>query len=188
MRTRVPTARQGIFAALALVSLAACGGAGKYGHARVYVPLDAEQEALHNAKSFDPVMFHRRPLEWRNRPVSLFGVVTRRVPGPGGTDDLTLSVRRLEPRNLCEYLTDESSCRVTVGDREYATVHALVALSGEDQVGEHSVGAGSLVRVVGQFGEAVDSGDGAPVMKVSYHRHWPRYYFVTKSSARTMKQ
>lgn len=168
--------------------LAACGGGGQYGHAVNYAPLSDEEKALTGAREYDPVMFQRKPEEWRAKPVSLFGVVTSRASGPGGGAYLTLSVRRLEPRNLCDSNADESTCRVTVSDADFGVVHVNVAFKGDDDMGEHSVGGGSLVRVVGMFGEDVDPADGSPIMRATYYRHWPRYFFVTKAAAAQMRQ
>ena len=164
-----------------------CGGGGKYGYAPNYIPTDSEESATKGAKEYDPVMFQREPETWRKGNVVLFGVVTSRAAGGGGTANLTLSVRRLEPRNLCDNGNDEDTCRVTVSDRDFGVVHALVALKGEDDVGERSVAAGSLIRVVGQFGQDVDTG-GEPTIRASFYRHWPRHYYVTKSKADTMRQ
>jgi len=173
---------------LLLLALFACSGAGPYGHAVNYVPLGDEEKAVKSAKEYDPVMFQRQPDQWHGKPVSLFGVVTKRDAGTGGGAYLTLSVRRLEPRNVCESHADEDTCRVTVSDAEFGIVHAQVVLHGEDDVGEHSVGGGSLVRLVGTFGEDVDPSDGGPIMHVTYYRHWPRYFYVTKSAAQQMRQ
>jgi hypothetical protein len=173
--------------ALGLV-LAACGGAGPYGHAVNYVPLGDEEKAIQGATEYDPVMAQRQPEQWRGKPVSLFGVVTARGSAPGGGAYLNLSVRRLEPRNLCESHADDATCRVTVSDADFGLVHANVVLHGDDDVGEHSVGGGSLVRVVGTFGEDTDPTDGAPILRVTYYRHWPRYFFVTKAAASQMRQ
>jgi hypothetical protein len=65
-------------------------------------------------------------------------------------------------------------------------VHAK--LRPDDEVGEKSVGVGSLVRVVGQLGEDVDPADGAPIVRATFYRHWPRNAYVTKSKADLMKQ
>lgn len=159
----------------------ACHSPGQYGHSRVYSPLDEESTAVQAAREYDPVMAERRPEAWKGKPVTLFGVVKSRVEGPGGAADLTLSVRTLEPRNLCES-SDEDTCRVTVSDREHAVVHALVKLQGEDDIGKLSVGAGSLLRIVGRVRDEVSSADGTPVVGVSYYRHWPRGYFVTTAA------
>lgn len=169
------------------LAFVACGGGGKYGYAPSYVPTDAEEAATKGAREYDPVMYQREPEAWRKGNVVLFGVVTARAPGGGGLTNLALSVRRLEPRNLCSNGNDEDTCRVTVSDRDFGVVHALVALKGEDDVGERSVAAGSLIRIVGQLGQDVDTG-GEPTIRASFYRHWPRHYYATKSNADTMRQ
>jgi hypothetical protein len=166
----------------------ACHSPGPYGFAPAYAPLDDEERASAGSTEYDPVMFQREPDAWRKKRVALFGVVTARAPGPGGGAYLTLSVRRLEPRNLCDNGNDEDSCRVTVSDKDFGVVHALVALRPADDFGEHSMGGGSLVRIVGQFGEDLDQGDGQPVMRAEYYRHWPRAFYVTRASAIHMRQ
>ncbi len=171
-----------------LVMLAGCRGAGPYGYAAKYAPASDEEPAAAGAREYDPVMVRREPEAWRKSKTSLFGVVTGRAPGPGGATYLTLSVRKLEPRNLCSNAKDEDSCRVTVSDRDFGVVHVLAALRPDDDMGERSVGAGSLVRVVGMVGEDVDPQDGAPVVRATFYRHWPRYFFVTQSSADLMRQ
>jgi hypothetical protein len=174
-------------AASLLATVPACAGAGPYGHAKTYVPLGDEERAIAAAREYDPVMAVRRPEEWSQKPVSLFGVVVNRGAA-GGVAYLQISVRKLEPRNLCENAQDEDSCRVTVSDTEFGVVHATVTLKGEDDVGEHSVGAGSLLRIVGQFGQDTDPNDGTPIIRTTYYRHWPRYAFVTKSASSQMRQ
>ncbi len=173
---------------LVLTVLAGCRGAGPYGYAPKYVPTSDEETSQAGAREYDPVMYAREPDAWRKSRSTLFGVVRGRAPGPGGQAYLTLSVRRVEPRNLCTNANDEDTCRVTVTDRDFGVVHALVALRPEDDVGEKSVGIGSLVRVIGQFGEDVDSNDGAPIIRGTFYRHWPRYYYVTSSRADLMRQ
>lgn len=170
-----------------IVSSLGCG-AGQYGHAPTYVPLADEQQALEGSREYDPVMFQRQPEEWQKSPVSLFGIVTRRAPGPSGAAELTLSVRRLEPRNLCESMRDDDTCRVTVSDREFGIVDAFVTLRPEDEVGEKSVGVGSLVRIVGSSTGEVDARAGAPIVRARFYRHWPRYFYVTKSASRDLRQ
>ena len=181
------TVTRAVLLGLGLSLLGACGGAGPYGHAVNYVPLGDEEKAAKGAMDYDPVMAQRQPEQWRGKPVALFGVVTARGSMGGGAY-LTLSVRRLEPRNACESNADEDTCRVTVSDADFGLVHAMVNLKGDDDVGEHSVGGGSLLRLVGTFGEDVDTNDGAPIMHVTYYRHWPRYFYVTKAAAQQMRQ
>jgi hypothetical protein len=172
---------------VALVA-AGCHSPGPYGYAAFYAPTSDEEQAQNGATEYDPVMFQRDPDGWRKRRVMLFGVVTQRGAGPGGGAYLTLSVRRLEPRNLCENGNDEDSCRVTVSDRDFGVVHVVAPLRPNDDFGEHSVGAGSLVRVFGTFGQDLDATDGQPVMRATTYRHWPRNFFVTRSSAVHMRQ
>ena len=182
-----PHMKHALTAATLALALTACG-AGPYGHSPRYIPASGEPKAVAGARDYDPVMFARQPDEWRKSNVMLFGIVTSRTAGPGGGSYLTLSVRRLEPRNLCDSMHDDDSCRVTVSDADSGVVHVLVKLTGEDDVGEHSVGGGSLLRVVGRFGEDIDPNDGGPVLRAAWYRHWPRYFFVTRAAGRVMRQ
>jgi hypothetical protein len=172
--------------ALAAV-LFSCASAGPYGHAPVYAPLGEEESAAAGSVEYDPVMAKRSPDKWKGKSVSLFGVVLARAPGSGGNAELKLSVRTLEPRNLCDS-TDEDSCRVTVSDHEHAVVHVLLHLGAEDDLGEHSVGPRSLVRVVGTLTDDVDAADGEPVLQAKYYRHWPRGFYVTTADRAVMRR
>lgn len=171
----------------ALFLTAACSSAGPYGYAPTYTPLDDEETAAQGAKEFDPVMAKRFPEEWRDKPVSVFGVVTNRTEGAGGGTRLTLSVRTLATRNLCDEGGD-ATCRVTVSDREHAVVHTVVKLRSGDDIGEKSVGVGSLVRVIGKFTDVVDNDDGNPIINGSYYRHWPAHTYVTTAAASYMRR
>jgi hypothetical protein len=173
--------------AMALL-LSACGSAGPYGHSQVYSPLDEEEKATKGAVDFDPVMAKRAPEQWKGKTISLFGVVLARAPGSAGNAEVKLSVRTLEPRNLCDNANDEDSCRVTVSDHEYAIVHALLHLATEDDIGEHSLGPQSLVRVVGTLSDDVDPSDGEPIVVAKYYRHWPRGFYVTTAARSLMRQ
>ena len=186
MGARMRNAYRPSLLALAL-SVLGCQGAGAYSHSPHYVELDEEAVAVAGAREYDPIMAEKQPDEWRQRKITLFGVVERRDPGPGGQATLTLSVRRLEPRNLCSVQTDEDSCRVTVSDKDFGVVEALVSLRGDDHVGPLSVGARSLLRIVGTIGEDVAKA-GAPVVHAAWYRHWPPFYYVTRASARDMLQ
>src|SRR4051812_4791734 len=175
-----PVMRQSL-AAFALLLVSACSSAGPYGFSRTYAPLSAEEDAIEGAREFDPVMAERDKAEWRKHKTSMFGVVLKRAEGASGMAYVTLSMRNLEVRNLCEAL-DEQTCRVTVSEHEFAVVHALLKLSPADDIGEKSVNRGSLVRVVGKLTDEVDPEDGTPVLKADYYRHWPRNFFVTTAS------
>jgi hypothetical protein len=159
----------------------ACASAGQYGHARTYEPLDEEEDLAENAVEYDPILSKRFANDWKKKVVSVFGIVLSRSDGPGGTTRVKLSVRALEPRNLCEDASEES-CRVTVSEREHAVVDALIALQKEDALGQHSVGAGSLVRVLGKISDEVGESGGAPLLRGTYYRHWPRDFYVTTAA------
>lgn len=163
--------------------LAGCHGAGPYGHSPKYVELDEETTATAGARDYDPVMAGRQPDEWRAGKTVLFGVVQSRAAGPNGQALLKLGVRRVEERNLCQNGDDDDSCRVTVSDKDFGVVWALVALHGEDNVGPTSVGMRSLLRVVGKIGQDVSPADGAPVLRATWYRHWPAGFYVTRASA-----
>jgi hypothetical protein len=172
---------------LALLVLSGCHSAGPYGYSRSYTPLSAESDAAEGAREYDPVMAERDKADWKKQKISVFGIVSKRTEGAGGAAYLTLSVRTLEERNLCEEL-DDDTCRVTVGEREFAVVHALVKLSPSDDIGEKSINRGSLVRVLGKVTDEVDAEDGAVVLKADYYRHWPRNFFVTTASRPDMQK
>jgi hypothetical protein len=96
-------------------------------------------------------------------------------------------VRTLEARNLCDS-SDDDSCRVTVSDHEYAIVHALLHLTTDDDLGEHSMGPRSLVRIVGTLSDDVDPSDGEPILLAKFYRHWPRGYYVTNADRKFLRQ
>jgi hypothetical protein len=174
--------------AIGAALLTGCHGAGPYGHSPKYVELDEETTATAGARDYDPVMAERQPDEWRAGTIALFGVVQSRAAGPSGQALLKLGVRRVELRNLCANADDDDSCRVTVSDKDFGVVWALVSLHGEDDVGPHSVAMRSLVRVVGKIGQDVSPADGAPVVRATWYRHWPAGFYVTRASARDMRQ
>lgn len=175
--------------ALALaLALVACAGAGPYGYAVQYVPTGDERAAVADAVEYDPVMAQRAPDEWRKKRVKLFGVVSARAAGEGGTAALTVGVRRLEARNLCKLRTDESTCRVTVSDKDFGVVHVLVKLEPDDDLGADAVAVGSLVRVTGKLAQQIDPNDGAPFVHADFYRHWPRFHYATQAAAEVMRQ
>ncbi len=181
-----PSTAAGAFA-LSL-SLFGCHGPGPYGHAPKYAEIDDEARAATGSRDYDPVMVLRQPEEWRKGTVSLFGVVDSRQAGPAGQALLRLSVRRLATRNLCESEADEDSCRVTVSNKDFGVVYALVTLKGDDDIGPGAARQRSLVRVVGTIAQEVSLADGLPIVHATYYRHWPPLTYVTDESARYMRQ
>jgi hypothetical protein len=164
-----------------------CSGAGPYGYSRTYTPLGSEEGALENSREFDPVMAQRAPDDWKKARVNLFGVVKSRKDAPGGGAYLTLGMRTLSTRNLCDE-ADESTCRVTVSAREHASVHVVVRLRSGDDLGKLSVQPGSLLRFVGRLGDDVDPADGGPVLRAEFYRHWPRGEYVTMADSEHMRR
>jgi hypothetical protein len=167
--------------AFVLLLITACSSTGPYGYSRIYSPLAGEADAVNGVREYDPVMAERDKAEWTKHKTSLFGVVVKRAEDPSGMAYVTLSVRTLEVRNLCE-THDEETCRVTVSEHEFAVVHALLKLTPGDEIGEKSLNRGSLVRIVGKLTDEVDPEDGSVVVKADYYRHWPRNFFVTTAS------
>ena len=161
--------------------VAACGSAGPYGFSRTYEPLSDEEDLAEGAHEYDPVMIEREPETWKKHRISVFGIVRQRAQAPGGSAYLTLGVRTLSQRNLCDGPADDS-CRVTVSEHDFATVHAIAKLRPDDDLGKMSLRPGALVRVIGKLNDDVDKNDGAPVLEAAYYRHWPRNHFVTTAS------
>lgn len=170
-----------VFGTLLLFLAAACASGGPYGYSRTYEPADGEEDAAEDAVPYDPIMVRRRPQDWTRKNVTLFGVVKSRREGSRGAAYLTLGMRTLQDRNLCES-ADEETCRVTVSDHEHAVVHALVRLAADDDIGKQRVGPGSLLRIVGKVTDQVDDGDGSRVIRATYYRHWPYREYVTTAA------
>jgi len=175
------------FLAFCVLTWCGCSSAGPYGFSRDYTPLSAEETALQGSERYDPVMSKRLPNEWRSKKLDVFGVVLARAEGRDGLADLTLSVRRLAARNLCEE-ADADTCRVTVSDQELARVHALVKLDQADTVGNDRVQPRSLMRVLGKLEDQPNKEDGSDVLLASYYRHWPAAYFVTEQARSYMRR
>ena len=167
--------------------LVACHSVGPYGFSRTYQPLSPEETAAQGSREYDPVMAARDKDDWKKGTVSIFGIVKARSQSKDGGAYLTLSMRTLSERNLCDDF-DEDTCRVTVSEHEHAVVHATVKLASDDDIGEHSVGKGSLLRVIGKLTDEVDPDDGTPVIHASYYRHWPRNFFVTTADSAHMQR
>lgn len=184
----IPTRLLARLSAVAMAATSACHSPGPYGHSPRYAELSEETIAVAGAREYDPVMVERQPDEWRKGKITLIGVVESRTAGPGAQALLKLSVRRLEPRNLCQSASDEDTCRVTVSDKDFGAITALVQLRGDDDVGPRAVGQRSLLRIVGTLGQDVSPGDGTPVLHATYCRHWPAYFYVTRASASDMRQ
>jgi hypothetical protein len=172
---------------LASLWLAGCASGGAYNHARKYDPLDAEEphfEASQTPVSLEEVK--RDPNGYRNTELGWFGVVTGMGDVSNGKTRLDLSLRAHQPRHLCAD-ESESSCRVTVSERDLGTFSVELALSPEQKDGQERVWFGSLLKVYGHpTGDYAD--DGAPMVDVTYFRHFPRGSYVTTASKGGMRR
>jgi hypothetical protein len=131
-------------------------------------------------------MMERKFHEWEGKRVSVFGVVKEVSTTDDGDDEVLLSVRTLQDRNLCESAA-EDSCRVTVSEHEFTTLVARMQLKPSEQSGEHRLAAGSLLRVIGPIAKERHE-TGKYVLVANYYRHWPRQYFVTTADRDYMKR
>lgn len=158
-----------------------CHSPGPYGYAVDYAPLPEEAEAASAALDFDPVMAERDPKTWSARSVSVFGVVEERIELQNGKTQLTLDLRTLSKRNLCDE-EGEQTCRVTVSAKSYGELSATAKLSEADDNGRDSLKAGSLVRVVGRLVYSNQQKSAPPTLNASFYRHWPHREFVTTAA------
>jgi hypothetical protein len=101
---------------------------------------------------------------------------------------VTLSLRRLDARNVCEDANDERSCRVTVSDARFGDIPVVLELTPEDDAGDHAVGPGSLLRVVGVLGSDYDAVGGGAILHGTWYRHWPRGTYVTRAASKELRQ
>lgn len=171
---------------LSLLWLAACAS-NPYGYAPEYVPLSDEESYAETAveQSYEDV--RRDPSSYDKTLVSWFGIVERVAPiGKSGEMRVSLNLRFHQPRHLCTDQFD-SSCRVTISEKEGGPFSALLTLRPEDQSGKDRVYTGSLVRV---YGRAVPDYDerGGPILKAEYYRHWPRATYVTTGRRVNMRR
>lgn len=175
------------FSGLAVAAILGCGGAGRYGYARTYSPLDAEAswvERANNDAVYDEI--RRTPAQFQGQTLSLFGVVTG-VESTREGQRVALQVRTHQERHLCQEET-EASCRVTVSERDGGPFTATLTLRPEDLQGENRVQVYSLLRVFGSVVAGQYDDRGGPVIRADYYRHWPRGEYVTTAAASAMRR
>jgi len=164
-----------------------CSGGGRYGYARTYSPLDAEEpwaERANNDAVYDEV--RRMPDQFQGQTVSFFGVVTA-VQSTRDGYRIGLQVRTHQDRHLCHDETD-GSCRVTVSERDGGPFTALLTLRPEDVTGENRVQVYSLLRVYGTVQQGQYDDQGGPIVRGEFYRHWPRGEYVTTGAASAMRR
>jgi hypothetical protein len=183
MRGLQPSA---IVAALGLTL--GCGGAGRFGYSRSYIPLGDERTWIERAQTdavYDEV--RRMPEQYQGRTLAFFGVVRTVGAVERGVVRVTLEIRTHQERHLCEDETDRS-CRVTVSARDGGPFTALVTLRDDDLDGENRVQVFSLLRVFGTLVPGAYDDQGGPVVRAEFYRHWPRGEYVTTDAASQMRR
>ena len=167
------------------LALAACGGSN-YGYGREYVPTDDEEPFYERAADVSYEEVRRDPKAFEQRHIGWFGVVISAKRDAEGGVQLALDLRFHQPRHLCSDQF-ESSCRVTISEREGGTFSTAIKLRPEDSSGGERLNVGSLVKVYGTpTGEFDDRG--GPLIKAEYYRQWPHGAYVTTSGAATMRR
>lgn len=165
----------------------ACGGAGPYGYAREYVPLGDEEDHIESATEITYEEVRRDPVDFQSTKVGWFGVVTDVNVDSSGAGTITMTYRTLSARNLCEDERD-SSCRVTVSEREGGSFTAQVRLRSSELAGEKKLWIGSLVKIYGSPTGELDRESGGPILQADFHRHWPRGTYVTTGARGNMRR
>lgn len=168
------------------LSTASCGASNPYGYGRQYTPLDAEEPYYERAIDVSYEEVRRDPSSFNGRMVGWFGVVKGAKRLANGDVQLALDLRFHQPRHLC---TDqfESSCKVTISDRDGGPFSTSLRLRSDDESGAERLNVGSLVRVYGVATGEFDE-RGGPVIQTQYYRHWPHGAYVTTAGAGSMRR
>jgi hypothetical protein len=175
-----------ILTATLALFLLACGG-NPYGYAPEYVPLSDEEAYSEKGLELSYEEVRRDPMSHATELVAWFGIVDNvQKLGKTGEVRLALTLRFHQARHLCTDQFD-SSCRVTISDKESGPFSALLTLRPEDQGGRDGVHAGSLVKVYGHVTPDYDD-RGGPILKGDYYRQWGLGNFVTTGRAGNMKR
>jgi hypothetical protein len=168
------------------VGLAACGASNPYGHGREYAPSDDEEEYYEHAIDVSYEEVRRDPQAFSGKLLGWFGVVSGAKRLPNGQVQLALELRFHQPRHLCGDQF-ESSCRVTISERQGGPFSTSLVLRPEDAQGSERLNVGSLVKIYGS-----PSGDfddrGGPVIQAKWYRHWPIGAYVSASSNAAMRR
>jgi hypothetical protein len=167
------------------LALAACGGSN-YGYGREYVPTDDEEPFYERAADLSYEEVRRDPKAFEQRFIGWFGTVSAAKRAADGGVQLALDLRFHQPRHLCSDQF-ESSCRVTISERDGGPFSTTIKIRPEDQAGSERLNVGSLVKVygtpTGEFDER-----GGPLLKAEFYRQWPHGAYVTTSGRATMRR
>lgn len=151
-------------------------GSNRYGYAPEYVPLSEEEPYLERGHAYSYEEVRRNPMAYEHATVAWFGIVTDTQPAEDGMTRVAMELHFHQPRHLCADQFD-SSCRVTVSEKQGGPFTAVLTLRPEDREGKDRVYAGSLLKIYGTPAVEYDE-RGGPVLKTQYYRHWPRGTYV----------
>jgi hypothetical protein len=183
LRLARPRARFDLVVALSACLSSGCG-AGLYGFSRTYEPLISERSHLEKAQELPLEDVRKAPYDFKNVEVAWFGVVQSIHDLPDKRTELYLAGRIHQARHLCkdEY---QDSCRMTVSESSPGNFVARLKLNEDERSGKERVWVGSLLKIYGvPTGDYDEQGD--PVLETTYHRHWPRGYYVTTAQRAAM--
>ncbi len=181
---------------LVLIAVLLCGcGAGQYGYARYYVPLD-DEEPYHTASmEFTFGAVSARPQDYKGKLIGWFGIVEKVQPTEDGRALIRLEFHKHKARHLCEGETSDT-CRVTVNQKSSGGFSAVVALTAKDKKpGLDKVQSGTLMRVFGRV-RCIEDANGDPkcdldsqdgvILYTEYYRQWPARHYRTTHSMKKM--
>lgn len=146
----------------------------------------SEKKHLERAQQLPYEQVKSAPYDYRNTEIAWFGVVQEIGELPDGRTQLTLGFRAHQARHLCQ---DEyrDSCRVTVSEHSPGTFVTRLKLEPHEKTGKERVWVGSLLVIYGRPTGDYDE-RGNPVIEATYHRHWPRAYYVTTAQRAAMRR
>jgi hypothetical protein len=179
----------GLARIVGLLALLACGaacGGNNYGYAREYEPTSDEEPFYEKAADVSYEEVRRDPKSYEQRLVGWFGVVSGVKRTPDGTVTVALDMRFHQPRHICSDQF-ESSCRVTIGEREGGPFSTTLRLRSDDTNGPERLNVGSLVKVYGTATGEFDS-RGGPLIRSQYYRQWPHGAYVSTTGRATMRR
>jgi hypothetical protein len=183
---RAPSRPRAVALLVAWLGLAACGGSHNYNHARSYEPLRAERGHHERGQVVPYEDVKRDPNGFKDTEIAWFGVVRGLEELPDGKARLALELRAHQARHQCAERS-ESSCRLTIAERDLGPFSVDVALAADEKSGRDRVWVGSLLKIYGRpTGDYDDRG--GPILAVDYYRHWPRGTYVTTGQRGGMRR
>jgi hypothetical protein len=165
--------------------LGACAS-NPYSFGREYAPLDDEEPYYKRALDVSYEEVRRDPAAFSKSMLGWFGVVEGAKRQPDGSVQLALQLRFHQMRHICNDQF-ESSCRVTITEREGGPFTTTLRLRPDDENGSERLNVGSLVKVYGAPTGEFDS-RGGPVINSQWYRQWPHGAYVSTVGRSAMRR